>query len=137
MRRAAGDPLSHHVPDDEAQAVGAQAQEVVVVAAHRVRGEAGARVVERPQRGPGLGEEPGLHLPGDRELVGGAALGFELVGDGAALGFHGMRDLVEADEGEGIPVDVAKAGGDAAPHGRLLAEQPGRRRRPRPAPGRT
>src|SRR5947209_4620803 len=39
-----------------------------------------------------------------------------------------MSDLVEADEGEGIPVDVTEAGEDAAPDGRLLAEQPGRRR---------
>ena len=38
-----------------------------------------------------------------------------------------MRDLVEADEGEGIPVDVAKTGGDVAPHRCLLAEQAGRR----------
>ncbi len=122
-----GHPFPHHVPDDEAQAVGAQAQEVVVVAAHRLRRKASAGVVERLQGGHGLGEEPGLHLPGDRELVDGAALRFELVGGGAPLGFHGMSDLVEADEGEGIPVGVAKAGEDAAPHGLLVAEHPGRR----------
>ncbi len=108
--------------------IGAQGQEVVVVPAHRLRGEAGAGVVERLQRGPGLGEEPGLDLPRNRQLVNGAALGFELLGHGAAPRLHGMSDLVEADEGEGVPIDVAEARGNAAPHRGLVPEQPGRRR---------
>ena len=86
-----GDALAHHVADDEAQTVGAEAQEVVVVAAHRARGEAGPRVVERAEGGPGLGEEPGLHLAGDRQLVRGATLGLELARRprGARLRPHG------------------------------------------------
>ena len=74
-------PLSHHVPDHEAQAVRAEGQEVVVVAAHRLRGMTHARVVEGPEGGPGLREEAGLDLPCDCELVNGAALGFELFGE--------------------------------------------------------
>ena len=56
----------------------------------------------------------------DVELLGGAAFGFEPFGDGAALGFDGVRDFVEADEGKRIAVGIAESGEDAAPNRGML-----------------
>ena len=57
------------------------------------------------------------------EFVGSAALGFFFCGGGAALRLHGVRQLVEADKGERVAVDIAEARDDAAPDGRFFAEE--------------
>jgi NADH-quinone oxidoreductase subunit B len=55
--------------------------------------------------------------------VRGAALGFLLFGDGAALRFHGVGEFVETDEREGVAVDIAEAGDDSAPDRRFFTEE--------------
>ena len=60
---------------------------------------------------------------GDFEFVSGAALAFLFCGDDAALRFHRVGELIEADEREGVAVDVAEAGDDSAPDGCFFAEE--------------
>ena len=62
-------------------------------------------------------EQAGLHLLGNFEFLGGATFGFEFFGDGAALGFDLVRNLIETDEGIGIAVGILEAGKDATPNG--------------------
>src|SRR5262249_3990304 len=51
-------------------------------------------------------EEPGLHLFCDLYFLGGAAFGFHLLLDGAALRFDFAAHLIEAHEREGVPVHI-------------------------------
>jgi len=78
-------------------------------------------IVESVDRGTQLGKKTALDFVGDFELLGGAAFEFEFGGGGAALGFQGVSDFVEADQGEGVAVNVAEASGDAAPDGRFFS----------------
>jgi len=50
---------------------------------------------------------------------------FEFGGGSATLGFEGVCDFVEADQGECVAVGIAKTRGDAAPDGRFFAEERG------------
>ena len=70
-----------------------------------------------------MGEQSGLHVLGDFEFVGGATLGLLFCGDGAALRFHSVGQLVEADERERVAVDIAKASDNAAPNWRFFSEE--------------
>jgi len=70
-----------------------------------------------------LWEKTALDFAGDFEFLGGAAIEFEFGGVGAALSFEGVGNFVEADEGEGVAVGIAEARRDAAPDGRLFAEE--------------
>jgi hypothetical protein len=120
-----GDAFTGNVGDDEAETVRAEVEEVVVVAADGARGETSAAIVEGLDGGTELGEKAALDFVGDFELLGGAAFRFEFCGVGAALGFEGVRDFVKADEGEGVAIGVAEAGGDAAPDRGFFAEERG------------
>jgi hypothetical protein len=64
-----------------------------------------------------LGKEAALDFVGDFELLDGAAFEFEFGGGGAALGFEGVGHFVEADQREGVAVNVTEASRDAAPDG--------------------
>src|SRR5579859_3734021 len=105
-----GDAFAGNVGDDQAEAVGAEIEKVVIVAADGARGEAAATIIERVDRGTELGKETALDFVGDFELLDGAAFGFEFGGGGAALGFQGVGDFVETNEIERVSVDVAKTG---------------------------
>ena len=120
-----GDAFARNVADDEAEAVWAEVEEVVVVAADGARGITVAGIVERLNWRADLGEKTALDFVGDFEFLDGATVEFEFGGGGAALGFEGVGDFVEADEGEGVAIGVAEAGGDAAPDGGFFAEQRG------------
>src|SRR5712692_10895408 len=117
-----GDPFAGDVCDDEAEATFAEVEEVVIVAADLTSLDADAGVFESSEGREGLREQPGLHVLGDFEFVRGAALGFLLFGDDATLRFHGMGELVEADQREGVAVDIAEAGNDSSPGRRFFAE---------------
>ena len=103
--QSGGDAFAGNVADDEAEAIGAEVEEIVIVAADGARGKAVAGIVERADGRTELREEAALDFVGDFEFLGGAAFGFEFGGGGAALGFEGVGDFVEADEGEGVAVD--------------------------------
>src|SRR6266436_7084053 len=93
-----GDSFAGDVCDDEAEAVLAEVEEVVIVAADLASLDADAAVFESGERREGLREQTRLHVLGDFEFVGGAAFGFLLCDDGAALRFHGVGELIETDE---------------------------------------
>ena len=95
-------------------------EEIVVVATHPARLDACACVLQRAHRRKSLRKEPRLHLHGDLELVRGAPLGLLLLGGGATLRFDRAADLVEADQGERVPIDVLEAREGAAPRGSVL-----------------
>ena len=57
------------------------------------------------------------------EFVSGATFCFLFGGDDTALRFHGVRQLVEADQGESVAVKVTEAGNDSAPDRRFFAEE--------------
>src|SRR6266851_1032564 len=80
-------------------------------------------VVECSQWREGLGKEPCLHLFGDFQFVSSTAFGFQFLRGGAPLCFDRLGHFVEADQGEGIPVDIFEAGEDSAPNRRLLPPQ--------------
>ena len=118
-----GDAFAGDVADDQAEAVGPEVEEVVVIAAYGARGEAAAAIVERLDGWTELGEKAALDFVGDFEFLSGAAIEFDFGGSGAALGFEGVRDFVEADERERVAVGIAEASGDASPDGRFFAEE--------------
>ena len=105
-----GDAFAGDVADDEAEALVAEGEEVVVVAADVAGLDADAGVVEGFERREGLGEEAGLNLLGDLELLGGAAFGLDFLGCDLALLLDLAGELVGADEFEAVAVDVLEAG---------------------------
>ena len=111
-----GDALAGDVADNQAETVGAEVKEVVVVAADRASRVAMAGVVEPADWRTNLREKAALDFVGDFELLGCPALGFELRGIGAAFGLQGVSDFVEADKVEDISVNVAKTRDNAAPN---------------------
>ncbi len=54
-------------------------------------------IVERLNRRPDLRKKTALDFVRDFEFLDGATLEFEFGGGGAALGFEGVSDFVEAD----------------------------------------
>jgi hypothetical protein len=103
-------------------------EEIVVIAAHPMRLDACAGVLQRAHWRKSLRKEPRLHLHGDLELLGGAPLGLLLLGGGATLRFDRAADFVEAHQGERVSIDVLEAREGAAPRGPILLCR-GRRRR--------
>jgi len=112
-----GDAFAGDVADDKAETIVAEAEEVVIIAADLACLMADSGVIERGKFGKILREEAGLDLRGDFDFLGGAAFGFESLLLGAALGFDGLGDFVEADEGEEIAVWIAETAEYAAPDG--------------------
>jgi len=121
--KSGGDALAGNIADDQAETVGAEVKKVVIVASHGACREAVTRVVEPVDRRANLRKKAALDFVGDFEFLRGAAFDFEFCGGGATLGFEGVRDFVEADQGENVAVNVAEARGDAAPDGGFLAEK--------------
>lgn len=121
--KSGGDALAGNIADDQAETVGAEVKKVVIVASHGACREAVTRVVEPVDRRANLRKKAALDFVGDFEFLRGAAFDFEFCGGGATLGFEGVSDFVEADQGENVAVNVAEARGDAAPDGGFLAEQ--------------
>src|SRR6266852_3294796 len=122
-QESGGDSFPGDVADDEAEALLAEIEEVVVIAADFAGLDADAGVFEGLERRLGLREEAGLDLFGDFDFLGGAAFGLLFLGDGAAVGFDGVGHFVETDEAERIAVNIAEAGGNAAPDRRFFSEQ--------------
>jgi hypothetical protein len=114
-----GDALASDVTDDETEALVTEGEEVVVVAADVAGLDADAGVVEGVEWGKGLGEEAGLDLLGDLELLGGAALRLEAFGGVAALALDLASDLAGAEEFEGVAIDVVEAGDGGSEEGLL------------------
>jgi hypothetical protein len=118
-----GDAFAGDVADDEAEAVGAEVEEVVVIAAYGARGIAVAGIVERLNWRTDLGKKTALDFVGDFEFLSRTPFEFELGGGSAALGFEGVGNFIEADQGEGVAIGIAEACGDAAPDGGFFAEE--------------
>ena len=104
-----GDAFAGDVADDEAEAVVAEGEEVVVVAADVTGLDAEAGVVEGLERGQRLGEELGLDLLGDLELLCGAAFGLDVVRCALALGLDLAGELIGAESSKVLPSMSAKA----------------------------
>ena len=121
--QCSGDAFAGNVADDEAEAVGAEVEKVVIIAAYGARGITVTAIVERLNWRTDLREKTALDFVGDFEFLGGAAFEFEFGGGRAALGFEGVSDFVEADERKGVAVGIAEAGGDAAPDRCFFAEE--------------
>ena len=119
-QKSGGNAFSGNVADDEPKALTAQVKKIVIVAADFPGLMANPRIFEGAERRKSLREKPCLNLFGDFQFLGGAALGFEFGGGGAALGFDSVSDFVEADERERIAVRVLEAGEDAAPDGGMI-----------------
>jgi hypothetical protein len=124
-KESGGDAFAGDVTDDEAEAAGTEIEKVVIVATDSARWIAVTAIVERGDRGANLGEKATLDFAGDFEFLGSAAIEFEFGGVGAALGFEGVSDFVEAHEREGIAVGISEARGDAAPDGGFFAKERG------------
>ena len=123
--KSGGDALAGNVADDEAETIGAELEEVVIVAADGARRAAVTGIIETADWRTKLWEKAALDFVGDFQFLGGAAFGFEFGGGGAALGFESVSDFVEADEKERVAVDIAEASDDAAPDGGFHAENRG------------
>lgn len=124
-QESGSDTFAGNVADDETEAVRAEVQEIVVVTADGASGMAVTRIVQPANRRTDLREKAALDFVGDFEFLSGAAFGIELGGGGPTLGFEGMGHFVEADDGKDVTVHVAKTRDDAAPDGRLGAEDGG------------
>ncbi len=120
-----GDALAGNVTDDQAETVGAEIKKVIIVASDGACREAVTRVVEPADRRVNLRKKAALDFVSDFKFLCGAAFGFELCCGSATLGFEGVGNFVETDEGENVAVNVAEAGGDTAPDGGFFAEQRG------------
>ena len=118
-----GDAFAGNIADDQAEAVGAELKEVVVIAAYGARGITVTGIVERLNRRADLRKKTALDFVGDFEFLCGATVEFLFGSSGAALGFESVGNLVETDEGERVAVGIAEASGDAAPDGSLFAEE--------------
>ncbi len=110
-----GDAFSGDVADDEAEALSAKVQKVEIVTAHRSRLMARTSIFQGFQGRLGLRKKTSLHFFCDLQFVSRAAFRVQLFGDGAALRFDGVRNLVEADKRKGIAVEIFEAGEYAAP----------------------
>ena len=121
--KGGGDAFTGNVTDNQTETVGAEIEEVVIIAADSAGGIAVTRVVQPVNRRPDLRKKAALNFIGDFEFLGDAAFRFEFCRSGAALGFEGVGDLVEADQRENVPVNVTEAGSDAAPNGCLFAKE--------------
>jgi hypothetical protein len=117
-----GDAFAGNVADDEAETIGAEIEKIVIVAADGACRAAVTGIVEAADWRTNLREKAALDFVGYFQFLSRAAFGFEFGGGGAALGFERVSDLVEADESEGVAVDVAETGDDAAPDGDLRTE---------------
>ena len=124
-KESGGDAFAGDVADDEAEAVRAEVEKIVIIAAYSAGGKAAAAIVEGVDRWTRLRKEAALDFVGDFQFLGGAAFEIEFGGGGAALGFEGVGDFVEADEGESVAIGIAEASGDAAPDGGFFAEKRG------------
>jgi len=120
-----GDAFAGNVADNQTEAIGAEVEKVVIVAADGACGKAATAIVERVDGRTELGEKAALDFVGNFEFLNGAAFDLEFCGGGAALGFERVGDFVEADEGEDVAIDVTEARGHAAPNGGFFAEQRG------------
>ena len=64
-----------------------------------------------------------MHLPGNFHFLTGAAFGFQLLRCGPPLCFGGLGHFVEADQCEGIAIDVFEAGEYSSPNRRLFSQE--------------
>src|SRR5713101_721258 len=119
-QESGGDSFSGDVADHEAEALPAEIEEVVIITADFVSLDADTRVFKCFEGRQSLREEPGLHLFGNFKFLGGAAFGFLLLSDGAALLFDGVGHLVEAHQRKGIAIEIPETGKDAAPNRSVL-----------------
>ncbi len=69
-----------------------------------------------------LGKKASLHLLGDFDFLRGAAFGFELLRQSAALGLDAACQFVESSESESIAVGIAEMGMDSSPCRNLRRE---------------
>ena len=108
--------LPRNVADDQAETLAAKVEKIVVVTANLACLMTNPGVFQRRDRRELLRKKTRLHLFRDLKLLRGAAFGFELFGDGAALRLDGVGDCVEADEQEGVAIEIPETGEDASPN---------------------
>jgi hypothetical protein len=82
-----GDAFAGNVSNDEAEAVGAEVEKVVIIAADGARGITVTGIVERVDRRTDLREKTALNFVGDFQFLGSAAFEFDFGSGGAAFGF--------------------------------------------------
>jgi len=97
-QQSGGDAFAGDVADDQAKPVLAEIEEVEIISSNFAGGMAQAGVFEGFGLGMDLWEQARLHLLGDFHFLGSAAIGFEFLGESAALSFDAERQFVEAGE---------------------------------------
>ena len=113
-----GDAFAGNIADDEAQSIAAEAEKVIIVAADLTGLMTDAGILERGELRKSLRKQARLDLLGDFDFLGGAAFGFEALSLDPSLGFDGVGNFIEADQGEDVAVGIAEAAEDTAPDGR-------------------
>ena len=92
-----GDAFAGNVADDETEAIRAEVEKIVIIAADGARGITVTGIVERLNRRANLREKTALDFVGDFQFLSRATFEFELGGGRAALSFQGVSNFVEAD----------------------------------------
>ena len=96
-QQRSGDAFAGNVADDQAEAVGAELEKVIIIAAYGARGITVTGIVERMNRRAALRKKTALDFVGDFQFLGCAAFELlELGGGRAALGFKGVSDFVRS-----------------------------------------
>src|SRR5262252_5270266 len=106
--------LTGNIANDEAEAIGASGQEIVVVSSDLSRLQAPPCVVKSVESRQALREEVGLHLSRYLQLLSNTALGLSLFGEGAALRFNRLGQFIEAYQRKRVAIDVLETSEDAA-----------------------
>src|SRR5713101_2968849 len=119
-QESGGDSFSGDVAAHEAETVAAETQEIVIITADFVSLDADTRVFKRFEGRQSLREEPSLDLFRNFKFLGGAAFGFLLVCNGAALLFDSVGHLIETHQRKRISIDIPEAGEHTAPNRRVL-----------------
>ena len=118
-QQCGSDSLARDIPDEQPDLLLPESEEIVVVAPDMAGLDAGARIIQRPERGKGLRKQPGLHLFCDFQFLGQAPFRFEPLSIRAALRLNLPAHLIGAKQVEGILIRIAKHRHRAAPQLRL------------------
>jgi hypothetical protein len=114
-QKSGGNSFAGDIADHEAKPLLAEIEEVEVVPSDLPGLNAHACIFQSLRLRMDLRKEPGLHLLCYFQFLGGAAFGFYLLGERAALRFNSTCQFIEAGEPEGVSIHNFKSCEDSAP----------------------
>src|SRR5262249_28240572 len=114
-QESSADAFTRNIGDDESKPVPAQIQEIVIVAADFVRGNANPGVFECFELRESLGKESSLHPFRNFQFLGGAAFGLQLLRSGAPLRFDFANEVIAAHKPKRVSIQIVEAGKNSAP----------------------